>query len=94
MRSGRTAIAGAVAAVVVLGTSGVARAHEIGQTQVTATFSNGHYQLDIVVDPDVLLTKLLVRQGWVPQAAPERTERDQRIAALGSTSRGGSETTP
>jgi len=85
MRSGRTVIAGAVAAVLVLGTSGEARAHEIGQTQVTATFSNGRYQLDIVVDPDVLLTKLLVRHGQVPQAAPERTERDQRIAALGST---------
>ena len=86
MRSVRTIVAGATVALFVLGASRVAVAHEIGQTQVTATISqNGRYQLDVVVDPDVLLTKLLVRNRQTPQAAPERMERDRRIAALGST---------
>jgi hypothetical protein len=63
--------------------AGTAVAHEIGQTQVTATFSQNGYQLDLVVDPDVLLTKLQVRDGQTPHAALGRTERDRRIAALG-----------
>jgi hypothetical protein len=86
MRSLRTIAARVLAAMLLLGASNAAGAHEIGQTQVTTTFSqNGRYQLDIVVDPDVLLTKLQVRSGQAPQAAPDRTERDRRIAALGST---------
>jgi hypothetical protein len=37
-----------------------AAAHEIGKTQVTAVFDTAHatYQLDVVVDPDALLTRL------------------------------------
>jgi hypothetical protein len=86
MRRLRTAIAGTLAAAFVLGAAGDAGAHEIGQTQVTATVSpNGRYQLDIAVDPDALLTKLLVRSGQMPQAGLERTERDRRIDALGSS---------
>jgi hypothetical protein len=77
---------GALAAVIVLATAGSAGAHEIGQTQVIATFfQNGSYRLDITVDPDVLLTKLLVGKGQAPTTVPERTERDRRIEGLGST---------
>jgi len=75
-----------IAAVIVLGASVRGDAHEIGQTQVTATVSqNGRYQVDITVDPDVLLTKLQVRDGQTPHPTPDRAERDRRIAALGST---------
>jgi hypothetical protein len=78
----RQLLAGALAAFTVVAAR-PAGAHEIGQTQVTATFSaDGVYQLDIAVDPDALLTKL---QGVVPSAALGRSERDQRIAALGAT---------
>jgi hypothetical protein len=85
MRSLRTTVAGILAAVLVVAASEELGAHEIGQTQVTATFSeNGRYRLDIAVDPDVLLTKLSVRGGQTLQAAPGRTERDRRIAALGA----------
>src|SRR4029077_7419062 len=74
------------AAVVAFLVSGAAGAHEIGQTQVTATFSqDARYQLDIAVDPDALLTKLLVRNGQAPATVPERTDRDRRVEALGST---------
>jgi hypothetical protein len=66
--------------------SGTASAHEIGQTQVTATFlQNGGYQLDIAVDPDVLLTKLLIGNGQAPTAVLDRVERDRRIETLGAT---------
>jgi hypothetical protein len=86
MRNLRASFVGMVAAALVLGASGIAGAHEIGQTQVTATFSrNGGYQLDIAVDPDALLTKLLVRNGQAPATVPERAERDRRIERLGST---------
>ena len=59
------------------------RAHEIGTTQVTATFgSDGAYQLDIVVDPDALLTRLQVASGQSASSARSRTDRDQRIDAF------------
>ena len=60
-------------------------AHEIGKTQVTATFAHdGTYRIDVVVDPDTLLTKLEVYSGAPLAAAPNRAVRDQRIAALNS----------
>jgi hydrogenase/urease accessory protein HupE len=56
-------------------------AHEIGKTQVTATFhGDGTYQFDIVVDPDAVLTKLEVFSGHPPSTGLGRTERDRRIA--------------
>jgi hydrogenase/urease accessory protein HupE len=60
-----------------------ASAHEIGKTQVTATFSrSGIYQIDIVVDPDALLTKLVLARGDpIPGPLP-RVERDTRIRAM------------
>ncbi|HWK09294.1 MAG TPA: HupE/UreJ family protein [Vicinamibacterales bacterium] len=67
----------------VLMTAPAVSAHEIGKTQVTATFGNdGGYQIDVVVDPDTLLTKLQVYSGAPPVSAPSRVVRDQRITAL------------
>jgi hydrogenase/urease accessory protein HupE len=68
-----------------------ARAHEIGKTQVTATFhpgllrlgsTAGPYQLDVVVDPDALLTKLEVYGERQVSKELSRIERDRRIQAL------------
>ena len=46
-----------------------ANAHEIGKTQVQASLRNGAYQIDVVVDPDALLTKLQVFSGRMPASA-------------------------
>jgi len=63
-----------------------ATAHEIGKTQVTARFTaDARFQIDILVDPDSLLTKLAVARGELPPSALPRAARDERIAALGST---------
>jgi hydrogenase/urease accessory protein HupE len=60
-----------------------AAAHEIGKTQVTATFyPSSVYQIDIAVDPDSLLTKLAVFSGQPLSSALDRVRRDQRIEAL------------
>src|SRR5713101_4479413 len=62
-----------------------AAAHEIGKTQVTATFyPSSVYQVDIAVDPDALLTKLAVYSGQPLPGALDRAQRDQRIEALAS----------
>ena len=45
------------------------RAHEIGKTQVTAVVTGHTYTIDIVVDPDALLTKLEVFGGAPPSSA-------------------------
>jgi hydrogenase/urease accessory protein HupE len=69
----------------VLGGAGVASlaAHEIGKTQVTASFSKSSYTIDIVIDPDALLQKLEALGGAPAAGTPPRAERDRRIAALG-----------
>jgi len=60
-----------------------ASAHEIGKTQVTATFrSDAAYQLDIAVDPDALLVKLEAYGGRPVSSGLDRNERDRRIEAL------------
>src|SRR5277367_4823258 len=60
-----------------------ASAHEIGKTQVTIVVRDAAYAIDVVVDPDALLTKLEVFGGTpVSAAALSRSERDRRIAAL------------
>ena len=46
-----TRLIAALALIASLLVSGRAYAHEIGKTQVSATFERGTYQLDIVVDP-------------------------------------------
>jgi hypothetical protein len=79
----RVAILTAIAAGL---TAAPAIAHEIGTTQVIATFtSDAHFAFDVVVDPDALLTKLTVLKGDPLPGALSRTERDKRIAALGAT---------
>jgi hydrogenase/urease accessory protein HupE len=61
-----------------------ANAHEIGKTQVTVTFSpSGTYQLDIIVDPDVLVTKLAIAAGEPPPDVSDRAARDRRLARMG-----------
>ena len=73
----------AVFLALVLAAAMPAGAHEIGKTQVTATFRpDGTYQIDILVDPDALLTKLEVYAGLPVSTGMARTERDRRIDAL------------
>ena len=63
--------------------SGVS-AHEIGKTQVTAVLGPaGAYRFEIVVDPDVLLTKLEAYGGRPVSSGVGRRERDRRIEELG-----------
>jgi hydrogenase/urease accessory protein HupE len=58
-------------------------AHEIGKTQVTGTFDSADaYRVEVVVDPDVLLTKLEVFGGTPVSRGLDRTERNKRIDAL------------
>src|SRR6185436_10097958 len=60
-----------------------AAAREIGKTQVTATLNHaGDYRVDVVVDPDALLTKLEVFGGTTMSSGLTRVERDRRIDAL------------
>ena len=70
----------------VLAGTGWAQAHEIGKTQVSAAFpGDGTYQVDIVVDPDALLTMLEVYGGSkisTGHGLLGRTERDARVVAL------------
>jgi hydrogenase/urease accessory protein HupE len=73
----------ALATVVV--SAAPASAHELGKTQVSASIDErGAYQLDVVVDPDTLLSKLEVFDGRRVTAvnAVGRAERDRRIDAL------------
>ena len=60
-----------------------AQAHEIGTTQAIATFrADRSYQVDVVVDPDALLTKLQVA-GRMAIAPPDSREaRNQMIRSL------------
>jgi hypothetical protein len=75
-----------LAAVAIVLTSVPATAHEIGTTQVIATFTpDEHFQFDVIVDPDALLTRLTVLKGDPLPGALPREERDKRIAALGAT---------
>jgi len=84
MRCVVTIRAAVAAAIFMASATRIARAHEIGQTQITATVSaDSHYQLDIAVDPDALLIKLAVRHGEAPPAGVGRLERDRRIETLG-----------
>jgi hydrogenase/urease accessory protein HupE len=63
-----------------------AGAHEIGKTQVTVTIAApSRYQIDIIVDPDMLLTKLAIAAGQTPARDVARPERDRQITALAAT---------
>lgn len=73
----------AVAVAFVILAAHPALAHEIGKTQATAVFSpDGSYRIDIVVDPDAMLTKLEVFGGRPLTNGLPRAERDRRITAL------------
>jgi len=58
-------------------------AHEIGKTQATAWLHDGAYQIDVVVDPDALLTTLEAYGNRTLSRDLSRVDRDRRIAALG-----------
>src|SRR4051812_16481086 len=79
MRPVTTAVIALIASYVLCGS---AQAHEIGKTQVSATFEHGSYQLDIVVDPDALLTRLQILSTGQPTTPSSRERRDREIAAL------------
>jgi hydrogenase/urease accessory protein HupE len=76
----------AIALAVVFAGAGDALGHEIGKTQVSATFDpvRQSYQIDVVVDPDALLTRLQIRATGDVDQPRDRDERDRRIAALGA----------
>lgn len=63
-------------------------AHEMGKTQISATFGGADarlgedYRVEISVDPDALLTKLQVFGGVPVVAAPDRAVRDRIIGTL------------
>jgi hypothetical protein len=59
-------------------------AHEIGNTQMTASIDKATYRVDVVVDPDVLLAKLEALGHATGPAAAGRVERDRRIESLGA----------
>jgi hypothetical protein len=76
-------LGGVCAAFVFCGGAVPAAAHEIGTTQVTATIaSGGDYRVDVVVDPDALLTKLEVFGDRSLSSGLARAERDRRIVEL------------
>jgi hydrogenase/urease accessory protein HupE len=74
---------------VLVGGAGQARAHEIGKTQATAVIRDNAYTVDVIVDPDALLTKLEVSSGTQLSTGLGRAERDQRIDSLGPVFLGG-----
>ena len=78
----RAFIAVFVAAVLA---AGAASAHEIGKTQATVVIRDSTYAVDVVVDPDGLLTKLEVFSGSPLSGGLTRAQRDRRITSLAST---------
>jgi len=57
-------------------------AHEIGASQASATVRDGVVQIDVVVDPDTLLSKLEAFAGRPVSHGLSRTDRDGRIRDL------------
>jgi hypothetical protein len=88
-RPGRTRAVGALTFAMLFAAGGAAGpatdAHEIGKTQATAVIRDGTYTIDVVVDPDALLTKLEVFSGSPLSTGLTRPERDRGIDALAST---------
>ena len=68
--------------VVALLQSTVAHAHEIGKTQASVWVHDGAYQVDVVVDPDALLSVLEAYGGGPVSRGLPRVDRDRRIVAL------------
>jgi hydrogenase/urease accessory protein HupE len=61
----------------------VSSGHEIGKTQVSATFADDAFQIDIAVDPDALLTRLQILSSGTPETPVSRVARDRAIVSLG-----------
>ena len=82
----RSRIAAAAAAMLLAGCAS-AGAHEIGKTQVTVSIDPARhtFQLDVVVDPDALLTRLQIRETGDVAPPRDREDRDRRISALGAS---------
>ena len=57
-------------------------AHELGKTQAVASFRDGAYEIDVLVDPDALLGTLEAYGSRSISGRLPRVERDRRIAAL------------
>ena len=57
-------------------------AHEIGTSQASAVFRGAEFQIDVVVDPDTLLSKLEAFGGRPVSHGLSRAERDSRIREL------------
>lgn len=73
-------------ALLVLSRAGVAEGHEIGKTQAVAVVApDGTYQIDIVADPDALLTQLQIRESGNVSPVLGRAERDREIGRLVQT---------
>ena len=74
----------ALLAICLVARAGTVRAHEIGKTQVAASFdtTGRTYQLDIAIDPDALLTTLQVRAAGTAERPTGRENRDRRISSL------------
>jgi len=62
-----------------------ADAHEIGKTQVTAAIDPVHhtYQVDVVVDPDALLTRLQILATGDVASPHDRADRDRQLSTFG-----------
>jgi hydrogenase/urease accessory protein HupE len=70
----------ALCVLCLLAAAAPARAHEIGTTQALARFgADGAYQIDVIVDPDALLTKLQIASGTPTRAIADRSARDRAI---------------
>jgi len=73
----------AVLAVVLIFVASIAGAHEIGKSQASAVFRGQTFQIEIVVDPDALLSKLEAFSGREISRDVPRAIRDRSILALG-----------
>ncbi len=72
-------------AVLLAGLPTVVAAHEIGTTQASIVIDADTYTVDVIVDPDSLLTKLEVFSGAPLSSGLARQERDRRINLSAST---------
>src|SRR5262249_61126957 len=80
----RPPVLAAAAAALLVATSSPVAAHEIGKTQVTAAIDPVHrtYQIDVVVDPDALLTRLQILATGDVTLPHDRVDRDRQLSAL------------
>lgn len=79
----RSWIAGIVICFLAVLRPGAAAAHEIGSTQIVASFeAGGAFHLEISVDPDALLTRLQLLVNGDVVAPASRADRDLRLEDL------------